>query len=156
MCVNDLRDPNYDKKKSGKRLAEDAHKICIVVGCNYPLTSKEGPGDKSLCREHQLYMREYGGPGRLDRPHTFHRSKEYICIECGWEILKDFRLADIKSEMKKRQVARTLLHGDHKIRQADGGDDSAENIKSLCAVCHAKKTMQNEDYLSIINVEKET
>jgi 5-methylcytosine-specific restriction endonuclease McrA len=38
------------------------------------------------------------------------------------------------------------MHGDHQERQADGGDDTAANIRSLCYVCHAKKTVLNEDY----------
>ena len=105
----------------------------------------EGPGSEVLCREHQLKQREYGGMGRIDRPHTFHR--DWICSECGYNVLEDPRLADIEDEMTKRRVGRVLMHGDHHgERRADGGDDSAENIKCLCVVCHAKKTILNEDY----------
>jgi len=45
------------------------------------------------------------------------------------------------------------MHGDHNgLRKADGGDDSEENVKALCYVCHAKKTILNEDYKK--NLEK--
>lgn len=90
-------------------------------------------------------QREYGGMGRIDRPHTFHR--DWVCSECGYNALEDPRLQDIEDEMVKRRVARVLMHGDHNItRRADGGDDSAGNVKCLCVVCHAKKTVINEDY----------
>lgn len=35
---------------------------------------------------------------------------------------------------------------DHQKRQADGGDDSAENIRSLCLNCNSDKTILNEDW----------
>lgn len=141
-----MREYRYDIIKSKKRLLEDCNKTCILDGCNNNITIFKGPGDKSYCREHQLALINYGGTGVPGRDHTFHRSQEFTCVECGWEILKDPRLADVKDEMLKRQIARYILHGDHVIRKADGGDDSAENVRSLCTVCHAKKTMINEDY----------
>jgi 5-methylcytosine-specific restriction endonuclease McrA len=48
--------------------------------------------------------------------------------------------------MTKRRVARTLMHGDHQIRAADGGEDTEENVNGICVVCHAIKTVINEDY----------
>jgi hypothetical protein len=89
-------------------------------------------------------QREYGGMGRIDRPHTFHR--KWVCSGCGYNALEDPRLADIEDEMIKRRVARVLMHGDHHQRQADGGTNSKENVRSLCYVCHAKKTILNEDW----------
>jgi hypothetical protein len=131
--------------KSPSQLDKDLGKICTIPGCNKPLTHMEGPGSGVLCRTHQTNLREYGGMGRIDRPHTFHRS--WVCSECGYDSLADPRLADIEDEMIKRRVARVLMHGDHHgERKADGGDDSAENVKCLCFVCHAKKTILNEDY----------
>jgi hypothetical protein len=135
----------YDKIKSPSQLTSDMSKQCSLPGCDNPLTHMEGPGSEVLCREHQLKQREYGGMGRIDRPHTFHR--DWVCSECGYNVLEDPRLADIEDEMTKRRVGRVLMHGDHHgERRADGGDDSAENIKCLCVVCHAKKTILNEDY----------
>jgi len=140
-----MRNPSHDKMKTPAQLSKDMGKVCAIPGCCKPLTHMDGPGSDSLCREHQLYQREYGGMGRLDRPHTFHRT--WSCSECGTNVLEDPRLADIEDEMIKRRVARILMHGDHHgERRADGGDDSAENVKSLCFVCHAKKTVLNEDY----------
>jgi 5-methylcytosine-specific restriction endonuclease McrA len=140
-----MRNAQHDKMKNPAQLSKDMGKTCSIPGCDKPLTHMDGPGSDSLCREHQLYQREYGGMGRLDRPHTFHRT--WVCSECGTNVLEDHRLADIEDEMTKRRVARILMHGDHHgERRADGGDDTAENIKSLCFVCHAKKTVLNEDY----------
>ena len=140
-----MRNPSHDKMKTPAQLSKDLGNTCTIPGCNKPLTHMDGPGSDSLCREHQLYQREYGGMGRLDRPHTFHRT--WCCSECGYNALEDPRLADIEDEMTKRRVARVLMHGDHHgERRADGGDDTAENIRSLCFVCHAKKTVLNEDY----------
>jgi hypothetical protein len=104
----------------------------------------QGPGSGVLCREHQLQQREYGGMGRIDRPHTFYR--KWTCSCCGYNPLEDARLADVEDEMVKRRIGRVLMHGDHIERQSDGGADTEENIQSLCYVCHAKKTVINEDY----------
>lgn len=138
-----MRESIYDKFKPLSQQRREAGKKCSH--CDEPLTLFQGPGSDTLCRDHQLIMIEYGGVGRLDRPHSFHRNANFICDDCGWSILDDHRLAGIEDEDKKRQVARILLHGDHLIRQADGGDDSKENVKSLCVVCHAKKTVLNND-----------
>lgn len=140
-----MRNLIWDQPKSISQLKKDLGKVCSVPGCGKSLTHMQGPGSGSLCRDHQLMQREYGGMGRIDRPHTFHR--DWVCDECGYNALEDPRLADIADEMTKRRVARVLMHGDHQLRQADGGDDTKENVQSLCFVCHAKKTILNEDYL---------
>jgi hypothetical protein len=141
-----MRYREYDKEKSRYQIRRDAGKTCNIPGCCEPLTAFLGPGATTLCREHQLAQIEYGGVGRMDRPHTFHRNANFMCDDCGWSILEDPRIKDIQDEMIKRQVARILLHGDHHItRKADGGEDTAENIRSLCVVCHAKKTVINRD-----------
>jgi hypothetical protein len=141
-----MRDGVYDKFKSTRQLRADHGKTCSIPGCDHLLTAFRGPGSDCLCRAHQLAQTEYGGLGKIARPHTFHRNSDFSCDECGWHILDDPRLAGIADEMDKRQVARILLHGDHnKTRRADGGDDTAANIKSLCVICHAKKTVLNRD-----------
>lgn len=150
------RNPNYDLRKSEIRLKQDCNKVCIVEGCEYPLTTRVGPGDKSLCREHQILMREYGGPGRLDRLHTFHRDPNYVCADCGVSMLEDERLSDIKDEMVKLQIVRYVTHGDHVVSLRDGGDNSAKNIRTLCPMCHGKKTILNGDHLNISKNGKET
>ena len=142
-----MRIMNYDQPKSIGQIKKDMGKKCKI--CQKPVTTFKGPGSDCLCREHQLAQVEYGGVGKIDRPHTFHRNADFTCSECGWSLLDDPRLSSIENEMTKRRVARVLLHGDHHFtRKADGGDDSAENVKSLCVVCHAKKTILNQDYKS--------
>lgn len=139
-----MRLRNYDKMKTGAQMDKEVGMCCMIVGCGKNITHMQGPGSEVLCREHQLMQREYGGMGRIDRPHTFHR--DWVCVECGTNILEDPRLADIQDEMTKRRAARICMHGDHQHRQADGGDDSKENVRSVCYVCHAKKTVLQEDY----------
>lgn len=140
-----MRELKFDVPKTMAQIKKDLGKTCSVPGCGQPLTNMQGPGSGVLCREHQLFQREYGGMGRYDRPHTFHRT--WCCSECGWTPLDDPRLADVEDEMIRRRIGRVLMHGDHHIdRKADGGEDTAENVKSLCVVCHAKKTIINEDY----------
>lgn len=152
-----LRNAIYDKMKPRSQLRREVElgSTCSIPGCNNLLTIFKGPGSDCYCREHQLLHKDYGGPGNPARPHTFHRTANYVCEECGWEVLEDPRLKDIEDESKKRTIARKLLHGDHQIRQADGGDDSEENVKCLCLICHAKKTVLNEDYkIGLIKIEE--
>jgi hypothetical protein len=139
-----MRLTQYDKMKTGAQLEKELGVVCSIPGCGKMLTHMQGPGSGVLCREHQLFQREYGGMGRIDRPHTFHRT--WACVECGYNPLNDERLADVTDEDTKRRIGRIVMHGDHQNRQADGGNDTAENVKGLCTVCHAKKTVLNEDY----------
>ena len=135
----------YDKFKSNSQIRKEFGKTCNVPGCGQPITAFRGPGSDSLCREHQLKQIEYGGLGKMKSMHTFHR--EWVCKECNVNVLDDPRLADVTDEYIKRRIGRMLMHGDHHgERKADGGDDTAENVKSLCVVCHAKKTALNEDW----------
>ena len=135
----------YDKFKSNSQIRRDFGNTCSVPGCDHPITAFRGPGSDTLCRDHQLNLVEYGGLGKPARPHTFHR--DWVCIECNTNVLEDPRLADVTDEHIKRRIARSMMHGDHHgIRKADGGEDTAENVKSLCFVCHAKKTALEEDW----------
>ena len=135
----------YDKFKSNSQIRRDFGKTCSVPGCDHPITAFKGPGSDSLCRDHQLKLVEYGGLGKLDTMHSFHR--EWVCEECNTNVLEDPRLADVEDDHIKRRIARSMMHGDHHIkRKADGGEDTAENVKSLCFVCHAKKSALEEDW----------
>lgn len=141
-----MKDLRFDILKSQDQIAKEFGKTCTIPGCNNPLTVMQGPGSGTLCREHQVSLREYGGMGRIDRKHTFHR--DWVCDECGINILEDPRIAAIPDEAVRKQVGRVCMHGDHnKDRKSDGGDDSAENVRSLCFVCHAIKTITQKDYL---------
>jgi len=141
-----MKDYKWDEMKTLTQLKKEHDKICSVPGCGCPLTQMQGLGSDSLCREHQIQQREYGGMGRLDRPHTFHRA--WQCDVCGYDPLEDPRIKNLDvSEDVKRRIARFILIGDHIQRRADGGQDIAENINTLCPICNAVKTIVNEDYL---------
>jgi len=143
-----MRDYTKDIPKTPVMVKRDFGKTCTLEGCQLPVTHLQGPGEQSLCRDHQINQREYGGLGRLDRPWTFHRGWE--CDECGRNMLDEVRkkypeLEEENEEMFYR-VARNRIIGDHQQRKAHGGDHSKDNIRSLCIECNADKTIINEDY----------
>jgi len=145
-----LRDSNQDKLKSAAKLKEQKilKKTCSAPGCNKPLTNYEGPKSNSLCRSHQLQLREYGGLGRIDRPWTFAR--KWTCDWCGYSPLNDpwFDNPPIpfEDEVHKNQVQRGTLVGDHNIRKVDGGSDCEKNVQTLCQNCNSKKTSLYRDF----------
>lgn len=152
MCGHfQLRLPKDDQYKSGTVINEQIskNKICKLEDCNEPLTLFRGPGDKHLCREHQLAQREYGGLGRIDRLWTF--SREWTCAWCGYNPKEDpwFKNPPIPfdDEVHKNRVMRTMLVGDHgDERRIDGGSDGKDNVQTLCQNCNAKKTSLYKDY----------
>ena len=81
-----FRTAQDDKLKSLSiiKRQHEAGAVCSIPGCGNPLSNMTGPGSDCLCREHQLAQREYGGPGRIDRPHTFHR--KWVCAHCGKDV----------------------------------------------------------------------
>lgn len=137
-------------KKNPRKLKEQLEKglTCTVEGCNDPLTQKTGPGSDVLCRKHQKNLREFGGTGRLDRPHTHHR--KWVCADCGKdvqaEVRKKFPGIEQDNPALFSRLCRNRIIGDHIIRKADGGDDSKENIQSLCLDCNSDKTIINDDW----------
>lgn len=143
-----MRNGNWDQPKSLAQIKKERGQICSVPGCGKPLTHMKGPGSGVLCREHQLGQREYGGMGRVDRLHTFHR-KDY-CEECGYnpadETERKYPGLRERDPMLFSRLVRNKLIGDHQNRKSDGGEDTAENIKTLCLNCNADKTILNEDY----------
>ena len=145
-----MRDMIWDQPKSMGQMKRDLGKCCSVPGCGQPLTHMQGPGSEVLCREHQLQQREYGGYGRYDRPHTFHRADTCSC--CGQDINDDPRWEKAQmffgielSEKQKHEIKRRYNHGDHDFRKADGGDDSADNTNAYCSFCHWVKTVIHND-----------
>jgi hypothetical protein len=128
----------------------DVSKICCVDKCNSPLTPYKGPGQDNRCIKHQIEDRNYGGYGRIDRPHTFHRRD--VCDCCGqdinddprWELAQTFFGVDL-TEPQKHEIKRRYNHGDHDHRKSDGGDNSAENTNAFCTFCHWVKTVINND-----------
>lgn len=145
-----FRDPKKDKLKSSSVLKAQirSNQTCCMDGCNNPLTIFEGPGSDVLCRDDQLKLIEYGGPGKLNRLHTLHR--KWICADCGVDVSEQVRskYPSVEQDNPKlfNRLCRNRIIGDHQIRQADGGDDSEENIKSYCLNCNADKTIINEDW----------
>jgi hypothetical protein len=148
MFTSLIRQADSDVYKSAAVLKEQMDKklVCKLEWCGKPLTNKKGPGDKHLCRSHQIAQREYGGLGRLDRPWTF--SREWTCSCCGYNPKEDpwFEQQKWDNESHKNMAMRSMLVGDHKIRQADGGSDDPENVQTLCQNCNAKKTALHKDH----------
>jgi|TARA_B110000902_G_scaffold252194_1_gene313358 5-methylcytosine-specific restriction endonuclease McrA len=137
-------------KKSPRKLKQqiEAGVSCTVEGCNMPLTQKTGPGQDMLCRKHQKNLREFGGTGRLDRPHTHHR--KWTCDECGKNVQEEVRKKHPRIEEEDpalfSRMCRNRIIGDHIVRKVDGGPDTEENIQSLCLDCNSDKTILAEDW----------
>ena len=153
--ITKLRNPKFDKLKSQVDLDKifTEKLICSVDGCEKQLTSWQGPGSDKLCRYHQTSLREYGGMGRLDRIHTIHRSS--ICSACGWNAEQDPQIKAITDDLIRNQVIRSSLDADHIKLRSEGGDNSEENIQTLCRRCHGIKTAIERDFESGKNVIKE-
>ena len=145
-----LRDPSKDKLKGQSVLKEQIrqNRICCMDGCKNPLSMFEGPGNDLLCRDHSLKLVEYGGPGKIDRLHTLHR--KWICDGCGVDVSEQVRIKypgmETDNPILFNRLCRNRIIGDHQIRQADGGDDSEENIRSMCLNCNSDKTIISEDW----------
>ncbi len=148
--MSQLRDPKRDKFKSQSILKEQIrlNLRCTVDGCNNELTMFDGPGSDILCRIHQLRLVEYGGAGKIDRLHTLHR--QWVCSDCGkdvsLEVSKKYPELETTDPKLFNRLCRNRIIGDHIIRRADGGDDSEENLQSLCLDCNSDKTILNEDW----------
>lgn len=122
-----------------------ATKKCVLDGCDQPLTHYRGPGGANLCREHQIRLREYGGPGRTDRHYSFW--KKDCCESCGRMPSRDnVRIAQMPQPMRDI-IGRMMLQVDHKTVRRQGGDHP-DNLITLCAECHQLKTYANADHLS--------
>ena len=145
-----LRDPSKDELKSQGVLKEQIRlrHMCTVDGCKSALTIFEGPGSDVLCRDHQLKLVEYGGAGKIERLHTIHR--KWVCDDCGVDVSEQVRAKYPNLEQDNavlfNRLCRNRIIGDHQVRRADGGNDSEENIRSLCLNCNSDKTIISEDW----------
>jgi 5-methylcytosine-specific restriction endonuclease McrA len=142
-----LRDPKFDRPKGLAQIQKDMGKVCKA--CGEPVSNFEGPGSDVLCRHHQINQREYGGMGRLDRPHTFHR--KHTCDICGKDVAEEVRkkfpgLEESNPKLFNRLVRNRVIGDHHGDRKADGGSDYAENVRSLCLDCNSDETILKEDY----------
>lgn len=143
-----LRNPDLDKLKSSAVLKEQYRtaRTCKLEDCNNPISLYNGPGSNILCREHQLECVEYGGMGKPSRPHTFYRNWE--CTKCGYDPREDeLRFGDVEDPFVQNRAMRGVMHGDHIILKSNQGPDTAENINTLCCLCHAAKTYIEGDFL---------
>jgi hypothetical protein len=138
-----MRDMIWDKPKSLSQLLKEQGTSCSFEGCSNPKSGFKGPG-QDMCRDHQLKLIEYGGMGRKDRPHTFHRT--WVCSKCGWDAWNDPIYKGLTDEQKSTAI-RIVMHGHHITRQADGGKHSEENVEGLCDRCHAIETTIHRHFL---------
>jgi hypothetical protein len=111
--------------------------VCNLSYCTDPRTTYKGIGER-LCEKHQRLMREYGGPGRTDRPYTFNKSKTCDC--CGLNPWEHDMVKQIDDELIRDRTAWGMLIVDHIHTQRDGGSDAPENCQTLCKNCNDIKS----------------
>ena len=110
---------------------------CALPWCCNPKTEFKGIGE-NFCNEHQLSMREYGGPARSDRHWTFN--KKSVCEFCGKDPWQHPKVMQISDNLIRDRVAWGMLIVDHIETQRDGGKDSPDNCQTLCLDCNQIKT----------------
>lgn len=110
---------------------------CALEWCNEPASKYKGHGAR-LCEHHQSLMREYGGPGRTDRPWSFNKQRTCEC--CGHNPWEHESVLKISDPLVKDRVAWGMLIVDHINTQRDGGNDSPENCQTLCLDCNQIKS----------------
>ena len=110
---------------------------CNLSHCTNPRTIYKGVGSR-LCEKHQRLMRENGGPGRVDRPWTFNKSK--TCDSCGLDPWKHDMVKQIDDELIRDRTAWGMLIVDHIHTQRDGGSDCPTNTQTLCKNCDLIKS----------------
>ena len=111
--------------------------VCNLSYCTNPRNTYKGIGER-LCEKHQRLMREYGGPGRTDRPYTFNKSKTCDC--CGLNPWEHDMVKQIDDELIRDRTAWGMLIVDHIHTQRDGGSDAPENCQTLCKNCNDIKS----------------
>lgn len=144
LKAHKARNPDRDTKY--QTVSEmRATKKCVLDGCNQRLTHFQGPGSMQLCREHQLRLREYGGPGRLDRPWTFWKKDH--CESCGRHPSQDNPVIAKMKEPMRTAVGRMMLQVDHKKAQKIK-NNHPNNLMTLCSECHQLKSYQKGDHVN--------
>ena len=136
-------------------------KRCNLPWCENPVSIYKGVGSR-LCETHQRMMREYGGPGRTDRPYTFNKKPH--CEKCEINPWKDDPLIKLIGDpLIRDRLAWGMLIVDHIHTQRDGGNDWPDNCQTLCMNCNQIKTTlacdsmpralysSTEDYEQVVN-----
>ena len=150
-ALKETRDPKKDVKYPFISKLRELSK-CELDGCDNPLTHYKGPGSLSLCREHQIRQRQYGGPARRDRPWSFWKKDH--CEDCGHVPHRDNpKIAELK-EPARTILGMMMLHVDHKKagrgakRTGELGVNHPNNLVTLCQECHMLKTYLKGDHVS--------
>lgn len=126
---------------------------CLLPWCNNTASKYKGPGSQ-CCEEHQMLLREYGGPARLDRPYTFN--KKTTCDFCGFDPWNHYLIKKINDPLIADRVAWGMLIVDHIHTQRDGGEDHPNNCQTLCLLCNTVKSSVSGDTMpkSLYNSQK--
>ena len=129
----------FERMEQGKQgIKQKVRGTCMLDFCTNPRTHFKGPGER-LCEHHQGLMREYGGPGRTDRPWTFN--KKNYCEMCGMNPWEHPLVKQIQNPLVKDRTAQSLLIVDHINTRRDGGCNSEGNTQTLCQTCNEIKTV---------------
>lgn len=110
---------------------------CSLDWCDKVSSPFKGPGSR-LCEEHQLLMREFGGPARLDRPYTFN--KKCKCDFCNFDPWQHPVVQRITNNLVQDRVAWGMLIVDHIVPQKYLGGNHPDNCQTLCLDCNQIKT----------------
>ncbi len=153
LRASNVRDSSQDKMFGPKVIERRQNTVCMVDGCDKPLTSYSGPASTKLCREHQLLLREYGGNARVDRPYTFWKKDH--CQECGHVPMRDNpKIAELEKPYD-RILGMMMLDVDHidkpndpklKYKLIKNGVNHPNNLITLCKECHQLKTYTKGDH----------
>lgn len=136
------------RKLKSKPLREiGTGETCSYIGCDREVTHKQGPG-ADFCFQHQMSLRENGGPGNRNRPHSMNKYRPGTvvdaCEHCGYDPCEDPRLLRIEPVEVREEVMRRAMDVDHKQRKVDSGDEHPDNYQTLCKPCHLEKTICEE------------
>lgn len=126
-----------EKSVKTQQYYKTANITCSLDYCNNTKTKYKGVGSH-LCEHHQGLLREYGGPGRYDRPWTMH--KKDTCDFCGMSPWKHTMVQQIEDELIRDRVAWGMLIVDHIVPQKYSGGDAPDNCQTLCLDCNQIKT----------------
>jgi len=128
----------FERSKLGDfGLKKSTRGCCSLEWCSNSRSIFKGPGER-LCAPHQIMLREYGGPARLDRPWTFN--KKTTCDFCGKNPWDHPMVKKIDDPLVRDRVANGMLIVDHIHTQRDGGNDHPDNCQTLCLDCNQIKS----------------
>ena len=152
LRASNARDPNSDAMMQPHIIEQRiANTKCKLDGCENHLTIYKGPGSATLCRSHQVLLREYGGNGRIDRPYTLW--KKDCCEMCNHNPSEDN--VNIKSLPHPYGIilGKMMLHVDHIVKAGrekyimGHPINNPNNLQTLCQECHMVKTYLEGDHM---------